>query len=99
MPVLQALRVKGLEFRHLKRIRNEVGWEDLNLQKANFRSLVKKSIHTGKNFEIIKGISELASKEYAIRLSLEAVEKELESCKVNGQLYKETGSYILKGVD
>ena len=48
---------------------------------------------------MIKGISELASKEYAIRLSLEAVEKELESCKVNAVEYKESGSYILKGVD
>ena len=83
----------------MRKIRDGIGWEGLNLFSTNFRDLVKKQIHLGKPLEMIKGISELASKEYAIRLSLEAVEKELESCKVNAVEYKESGSYILKGVD
>ena len=48
---------------------------------------------------MIKAISDLASKEYAIRIALEAVEKELELCKIIPQEYKETKSYVLKNVD
>ena len=48
---------------------------------------------------MIKAIADLASKEYTIRLSLEAVEKELESCKISPQQYKETNSFVLKNVD
>ena len=41
MPLLSALRVKGLELRHIRKIRQEVGCDDLNLAKTSFRNLTK----------------------------------------------------------
>ena len=49
--------------------------------------------------EKIKGISDLAAKEYAIRLTIEAAEKELQTAVINAQEYKDTKSFILKGIE
>lgn len=51
MPLLQALRVKGLELRHIRKIRAEVGCEELNLAKTSFRQLAKQDLHKGKKLE------------------------------------------------
>ena len=48
---------------------------------------------------MIKVISDLATKEYAIQLTMESVEKEIETAMVNAQEYKDTKTYILKDVD
>ena len=83
MPLLQALKVKGLEERHMKKIRIEIDDKDFNLRKTNFRQLAKHDYHKGKNLEQIKIISDLASKQYAILLTMQSVEKELETAMIN----------------
>ena len=53
LPLLQCLRVKGLDRRHIATINKETG-ENLQLNKINFRWIVKKDLHKGRKFEIIK---------------------------------------------
>ena len=99
MPLLQALKIKGLEIRHIRKIREETDVKDFNMGRTNFRHLQKKDLHIGKKLEKIKVISDLAAKEYAIRLTIEAVDQELNTSMLNAQEYKETKSYILKGIE
>ena len=65
--------------------------------KINFRWLAKKDLHKGKKFDIIKGISDTAAKEYAIRLTVEQVESELENTNLVVVKYKDC--YILKNLN
>ena len=62
--------MKGLDRRHLAQINKEIG-EDLQLHKINFRWLAGKDFHKGSKFSTIKGISDTASKEHTIRVTIE----------------------------
>ena len=53
-------------------------------------------MHKGKKFDIIKQITDAASKEHAIRLTIEAVEHEVENTKMTAIKYKD--SMILKNL-
>ncbi len=53
----------------------------------------------GKRLDIIKGISEIAIKEYAIKTTLDALEHELRVMEYQPLKYKETSTFILKGID
>lgn len=95
LPLLQCLKVKGLDRRHLAQINKETG-ENLQLNKINFRWLCKKDLHKGRKFDMIKQITDAASKEHAIRLTIEAVEYEVENTKMTAIKYKD--SMILKNL-
>lgn len=61
----------------------------MHLSKINFRWLAKRDLHKGKKFEIIKAISDTAAKEYAIRLTVEQVEGDVEETKLVVVKYKD----------
>ena len=82
LPLLTCLKVKGLDRRHIQAITKAIG-ETLILGKINFRFLQSKDFHKGKKYDAIKQITDAASKEYAIRLTIEAVEIELETTKLS----------------
>lgn len=52
-PLLQALKAKGLERRHILQINKELGVE-ISLARTNFRWLSKRDLHKGKKLEKIK---------------------------------------------
>lgn len=52
--------------------------EQLVLSKVNFRWLAQRDLHKGRKFDIIKQITDQASKEHAIKLTLESVEQEVD---------------------
>ena len=70
IPLLQCLKVKGLERRHREAIHKEIG-ESLQLSKINFRWLAKRDLHKGKKYDVIKAITDAASKENAIKITIE----------------------------
>lgn len=76
MPMITSLRSKGLEKRHWQMLSKQLGFEveptTLTLQK-----LIEKQMFEGKRLDIIKGVSEIAIKEYAIKTTLDALEHEL----------------------
>ena len=76
MPMISSLRSKGLEKRHWQMLSKQLGFEieptTLSLQK-----LIDKRLYEGSKLEVIKGVSEIAIKEYAIKTTLDALENEL----------------------
>ena len=62
-----------------------------------FRWLSSRDLHKGRKFEIIKSITDQASKEYAIRIIIDAVEQELETSKLNVSKFKD--SFVLKNLN
>ena len=95
LPLISCLKVKGLDRRHLMAISKEIG-ETIYLNKLNFRSLTKRELHKGRKFDAIKTITDAASKEYAIRLTIEAVEMEVDQSKLTVCKYKD--SFIFKNL-
>ena len=95
LPLLGCLKIRGLERRHFQTISKEVG-EQIWLNRVTFRFLAKRDLHKGKKFDIIKNITDQASKEYAIRLTIEAVENELDNTKLSPVRYRD--SFILKNL-
>ena len=97
-PLLQALKAKGLERRHIVQINRELGTE-ISIKQTNFRWLSKRDLHKGKKLEKIKQITDTATKEHAIRLTLESVEAELENTNLRVEAYRDTGTSILRGLE
>lgn len=95
LPLLGCLKIRGLERRHFQTISKEVG-EQVWLNRVTFRFLAKRDLHKGRKFDIIKNITDQASKEYAIRLTIEAVENELDNTQLSAVRYRD--SYILKNL-
>jgi len=61
--------------------------------------LVNMNIHKGIVLDKIKAIAENASKEYSIKMTLEQVENDVYSTEIVIIPYRDTGSYIIKGID
>lgn len=95
LPLLQCLKVKGLERRHLREI-SRVAREEVQLGRINFRWLVTRDLHKGKKYPEIKNISDTAAKEYQVKLTIESVEYEVENTKMTAIKYKD--SIILKNL-
>ena len=70
LPLLLAIKAKGLERRHFQMIQHETGAE-INLQKMSIADLVSMNIHKGLLLDKIKAIAENASKEHSIKVTLE----------------------------
>jgi len=66
MPLLSAIKGKGLEKRHFAQIQKETGI-DINLQKMNLKDLKSMGIHFGALLEKVKMISEGATRENQIK--------------------------------
>lgn len=56
-------------------------------------------MYEGKRLDIIKGVSEIAIKEYAIRTTLEALEHELRIMEFQPVKYKDSTTFYLKALD
>jgi hypothetical protein len=56
-------------------------------------------LYEGSKLEVIKGVSEIAIKEYAIKTTLDALENELKIMEFTLIKYKETNTYYIKGID
>ena len=66
---------------------------------VNFRWLAKRDLHKGKKLEKIKQITDTAIKEHAIKITLEAVDLELEHTTLHVEEYRDTGSLILRYIE
>lgn len=73
LPLLSCFKVNGLDRRHWMAISKEVG-ETVWPNKITMRWLAKRDLHKGRKYDVVKAITDQASKEYAIRLTIEAVE-------------------------
>jgi len=76
----------------------ELGLE-MNPNKINLAWLSRQGVHKGKSLEVIKQIADVAQKENAIKLTLEQVDNEIQTTEIHAVQYKDTGTYILRGID
>lgn len=98
MPMISALRSKGLEKRHWQMLSKQLGF-DIDPQSLSLQKLIDRQLFEGQKLDIIKGVSEIAIKEYAIKTTLDALEHELRIMEFQPMKYKETNTHIVKGMD
>jgi len=98
LPMIAALRTKGLEKRHWSLLSRQLD-HDIDPQALTLAELLKQGFHEGESVEVIKGVSEIAIKEYAIKTTLEALDMELKHIEFQPVRYKETDTWVLKGLD
>ena len=95
LPLLSCLKVRGLDLKHQLLISNEIG-ETIVLNKITFHWLAKRDLHKGRKYEMIRAITDQAAKEHAIRLTIQAVDEELDATKLSVVKYRD--SFILKNL-
>jgi dynein heavy chain len=76
MPMVSALRMKGLDKRHWQMLSKQIGVE-LDPSNLQLHHLIKAKLHEGHALETIKGVSEIAIKEYAIKTTLDSLDNEM----------------------
>ena len=92
------MKAKGLEKRHYTQMGLDLGVE-INLHKLNLNQLAALNIHKGSALDKIKQIADHASKEHAIKLTLDQVESDVYNTEVFLLAYKDTKSYVIRCID
>ncbi|KAK6626145.1 hypothetical protein RUM43_006450 [Polyplax serrata] len=94
IPLIVALKSPGLRDRHWDQILKQTG---CNI-KVNMALTFKDCLQAGLQYhaETLVKISETATKEHAIEVTMEEMEKDWEAIELELHPYKETGTYILR---
>ena len=92
------LKTKGIENRHINMMNKELGIK-LNMYELTLRDLMKLDLHKGTKLEYIRQVVDQASKEYAIKLTYEAIKKEIEHTKMVVSEYKDTDTIIIRNIE
>jgi len=98
LPMIIALRTKGITDRHW-RILSDMFNRDLDPSLINVRSLLTYKLYEPDKLSKIKGVSDIATKEYAIQTTLENLENEIKAAEFTPLKYKDTNTHILRGTD
>jgi len=98
IPLIQALRQPGMRERHWADLSKELGFpfhpdQHFTLKKAIFDLRLQDKLTD------ITKICDVAGKEFAIETALDKMEKEWEPVHVEVHDYRDTGTFILKGLD
>jgi dynein heavy chain len=97
VPLIVALRQKGLRERHWKTISEKASKRVSPDETWTLTTVFDLKLED--NMELIQKQSEVAGKEYSIEASLEAMELGWEPVVLQIEPYKETGTGILRGID
>lgn len=84
-PMLRTLRTKGLNHRHWRQIATQLKFS-IDPSNITLYKLIMLELYTEEKLKTIKSISETATKEYAVQLSLEALEKEMKAVEFEFQV-------------
>lgn len=74
--MLKALRTKGLVLRHWRMIGNKLNFT-VDPATLTLKKLINLKLYEEDKLLIIKSVSEIATKEYAVMTSLEVLDKEM----------------------
>eukprot|EP00736_Rhodelphis_marinus_P006943 Rmarinus@m.24609 len=96
-PLITALRNPGMRDRHWDAISADLGFE--LKPDASFTLTRVFELNLPDHAENITKTCDLAGKEFMLEDALDKMEKEWEEIKLGLMEYKETGSYVVKGVD
>nr|AML30857.1 axonemal inner arm dynein heavy chain 1 [Marsilea vestita] len=95
LPLFRCLSNPGLRERHFDKISEIVGFEIKGEDKTSFRQLLR--LQVDEHLLKLEEISEHASKEYSLEKALDQMKSEWAELVFEGSMYKDTGTYILKG--
>jgi len=98
LPMIIALRTKGITERHWQ-ILSRMFNIQLDPSTVSVRSLLSHKLYEADKLSNIKGVSDIAVKEYAIQTTLENLENEIKAAEFTTLKYKDTNTHILRGTD
>jgi dynein heavy chain len=98
LPMIIALRTKGITERHWQILSGMFNIQ-LDPSTVTVRSLLAQKLYEPDKLSKIKGVSDIAVKEYAIQTTLENLENEIRAAEFTTLKYKDTNTHILRGTD
>ncbi len=94
------MRAKGLEKRHWYALSKQLGFDHVDTSNMNLATLIEMRLHEGPSLDVIKGVCEVAMREYAIKTTLDSLEQELKNVEFTVVKYKEAANvYVLRGLE
>eukprot|EP00820_Chromera_velia_P013184 Cvel_23772.t1-p1 / transcript=Cvel_23772.t1 / gene=Cvel_23772 / organism=Chromera_velia_CCMP2878 / gene_product=Dynein heavy chain 7, axonemal, putative / transcript_product=Dynein heavy chain 7, axonemal, putative / location=Cvel_scaffold2493:30-23749(-) / protein_length=3778 / sequence_SO=supercontig / SO=protein_coding / is_pseudo=false len=98
LPIIRALCQEALQKRHWDELfaRMEKEAETDHDQLTLYTLL---NMEADKHIDLIEEISAVAQKEFGLKKTLKQMKEEWKGCELEASPYKETGTYLLKGVD
>lgn len=97
VPLIQALRNPGMRDRHWDQLSEKLGFEVKPNKDFTFTNCLEKQLQN--HIDVIVKVGEFAGKEFAIETALDKMEAEWRPIDLTVMAYKETGTYIISGVD
>jgi dynein heavy chain len=97
VPLIVNLRNPGMRDRHWDEIASHLQVEFPPIAEMTTTYLL--GLKLNEHREYVEKVAESAAKEYNIELQLDKMEREWENLNLEIHSYKETGTYVLKGVD
>ena len=98
IPMIVALRTKGLNIRHWRSINKNLGCQ-LEPRMLTLFKLVCFKFYEQDKLKILKNICEIAQKEYNIQITIESVEKDFKNLEYKLELFQHTKTYIILEID
>jgi dynein heavy chain len=100
LPMIAAMRAKGLEKRHWNSMSRQLDLDNLETLNLTLAHLIEMRLYEGQKLDMIKNISDVAMKEWAIKTTLDSLEGELRYVEFTVSKYKEPAvAYVLKGLE
>eukprot|EP01063_Lacrimia_lanifica_P030854 TRINITY_DN4987_c0_g4_i2.p1 TRINITY_DN4987_c0_g4~~TRINITY_DN4987_c0_g4_i2.p1 ORF type:complete len:4157 (+),score=1788.38 TRINITY_DN4987_c0_g4_i2:76-12546(+) len=98
MPIVKYLRQPGMKDRHWQELSKELGFDVMpNVQLTSMHDVYNLELQLHQ--DTIMKISDVAMKEFGIEEQLTTMQKDWEAMAFGIDPYKNTGTYIMKGVD
>ncbi|CAM9135038.1 unnamed protein product, partial [Choristocarpus tenellus] len=97
LPVIQALASPALKPRHWEQLSDKIGSVIEPDEELTLQQLVEMKV--GRHIETIQEVCVAAEKEYGLEKALAGMKEEWTSLEFEVRPYKETGTYLVSGVD
>lgn len=98
LPLFVRLRAKGLEKRHFAEMSAIVG-RNIDPSVLTMSEIQLQNLQKGSTMDAIKLVSGIAFKENSIKLSIDAIEREIKEITFESTPYKDSGTMIVKNFE
>ena len=96
-PVIKTLRSKGLALRHWRTIGQQLGFS-IDPATVSFFKIYALGLHEEEKLKIIKNISDIAQKEYAVSQALDNLDKEMRHVEFEFETAPDNETKLCKGI-
>jgi len=96
-PMIRTLRSKGLALRHWRTIGQQIGFS-IDPASVQLFKLIALGLHKDDQLKIIKNISDIAQKEYAVAQALDNLDKEMRHVEFDFETAPDNETKLCKGI-